>query len=439
MPTFPDCTHEPRFCAANVHPTTQTHHRRTDHPPPTRHETAEELFNTQFQLSFSENKQIVIGRSRNCNMVLDYRTVSTQHATVTFRKGGFYFRDLSSSNGSMLNLRRPLKLPYNQWVRLRYGRSIVAFKAKRSWMRRKFSSMSMTAAAASLASAAAATAGGGGGGAGAAERGSNNSGSSSGGQRMSASRQLQLELDQLPHHPRRQGGGADSASSASDGASCASNASTGGGDLAGSTLRDQLDILDSLCRIDATPRLRPTLSGGSGGLLTPGGGRFYQSIAGESMSPSAISAALFQLHLQAASSRRGLGFEGDGLQRASGAFDPVLPIPGGEGMAMGMVGIGIGGDSFADAEGGGGDAVVAALSAEAGLAAAAESATTIASGGQAQPHQPPVPQQQQQRGRTKPPQEDVVGQGLRDAFPGVRFHPPADSPVAESQASQLST
>jgi hypothetical protein len=117
-------------------------------PPPficflvvTKHDAAEELFNTQFQLSFSENKQILIGRSRNCHMVLDYRTVSTQHATVTYRKGGFYFRDLSSSNGSMLNLRRPMKLPYNQWVRIRYGRSIVAFKARRSWMRGRLSSM----------------------------------------------------------------------------------------------------------------------------------------------------------------------------------------------------------------------------------------------------------------------------------------------------------
>jgi len=72
--------------------------------------------------------------------VLDYRTVSTQHATVTFKKGNFYFRDLGSSNGSMLNIRRPLKLPYNQWVRLRFGRSIVAIKAKKSWIKRKLTS-----------------------------------------------------------------------------------------------------------------------------------------------------------------------------------------------------------------------------------------------------------------------------------------------------------
>jgi hypothetical protein len=105
----------------------------------TRHETAEDLFNTQFQISFSDQRQIVIGRSRNCDMVLDYRTVSTQHATVTYRKGAFYFRDLSSSNGSMINVRRPMKLPYGQWVRLRFGRSIVALKAKRSWIRSKLS------------------------------------------------------------------------------------------------------------------------------------------------------------------------------------------------------------------------------------------------------------------------------------------------------------
>lgn len=62
--------------------------------------------------------------------MLDYRTVSTQHASVSFKKGVFVFRDLNSSNGSMLNLRRPLKLPYNHWVRVRYGRSIVALKVR---------------------------------------------------------------------------------------------------------------------------------------------------------------------------------------------------------------------------------------------------------------------------------------------------------------------
>jgi hypothetical protein len=68
--------------------------------------------------------------------VLDYRTVSTQHATVTYRKGAFYFRDLSSSNGSMINVRRPMKLPYGQWVRLRFGRSIVALKVGPYHLRR---------------------------------------------------------------------------------------------------------------------------------------------------------------------------------------------------------------------------------------------------------------------------------------------------------------
>ncbi|GAB5030825.1 fha domain protein [Nannochloropsis oceanica] len=191
-------------------------------PPPficflvvTKHDTAEELFNTQFQLSFAENKQILIGRSRTCQMVLDYRTVSTQHATVTFRKGGFYFRDLSSSNGSMLNLRRPMKLPYNQWQEN---------------------------------GTATASEGGGRGG----ERG---------------------------------------------------NASAALSDMDPKALqRAQLQLLESLCRIDNTPRL----CGDAGNLIDSpvmggrGGGRMSLLATGE----EALGTALFQMHLQGASSRR---------------------------------------------------------------------------------------------------------------------------------------
>jgi hypothetical protein len=266
--------------------------------------------------------------------VLDYRTVSTQHATVTFRKGQFLFRDLSSSNGSMLNLRQPLRLPYNQWVRLRYGRSIVALKAKRSWVRRKLSSMTST-----LAGAAAAATGGGGqhhqqhGGGGGGGRESWGGGHA--GARMSVSQHLNIELllQQQQHQQQQQQRGSrqveDSSSSASAASSSDATGATGtGGGGTNSTasparpaavVSNELELLDALCRIDMTPRPRSGL--GASGLLTPGGGRFYQSIAGESMSPGAVSAALFQLHLQAASSRRVFDGEvgGDGGEAGGGA------------------------------------------------------------------------------------------------------------------------
>ena len=283
-------------------------------PPPficflvvTKHETAEELFNTQFQLSFAENKQILIGRSRNCHMVLDYRTVSTQHATVTFRKGGFFFRDLSSSNGSMLNLRRPMKLPYNQWVRIRYGRSIVAFKAKRSWMRRKLSTM-----AAGTAAAAAAGGGGGGGGGERGERGSSHSAA------MSVGSGEGEGVEE-----RGTGGGAGGAgekphhlpnfsSLQQENGTAVGAAGVGPAAAAAAVLlemepealqRAHRQLLESLCRIDHTPRLL----GRAGSLMVDspvvggrGGGRTSSLATGE----EALGTALFQMHLQGASNRR---------------------------------------------------------------------------------------------------------------------------------------
>ena len=65
----------------------------------TRHDTNPGLFNTKFRLNFGRNtsrdtdlsdasndpEPIVVGRSSSCNMVLDYRTVSTVHAKVFYQ------------------------------------------------------------------------------------------------------------------------------------------------------------------------------------------------------------------------------------------------------------------------------------------------------------------------------------------------------------------
>jgi pSer/pThr/pTyr-binding forkhead associated (FHA) protein len=66
----------------------------------THHDTNPGLFNTKFRLKFGRQvlpdaatnqnisdetlNTIMIGRSSSCAMVLDYRTVSTTHAKITF-------------------------------------------------------------------------------------------------------------------------------------------------------------------------------------------------------------------------------------------------------------------------------------------------------------------------------------------------------------------
>lgn len=86
----------------------------------TRHENAAQLFNTKFRLNFKSTApdpfydnemhyptEMTIGRSSACNVILDYRTVSTMHAKISYERenggsiGSFvlevYFRPLFCS------------------------------------------------------------------------------------------------------------------------------------------------------------------------------------------------------------------------------------------------------------------------------------------------------------------------------------------------------
>lgn len=111
----------------------------------TKHEMAQRLFNTRFQLSFSSilkadgknaTRPLLLGRSSGSDMVLDYRTVSARHATIKFKNGEFIFTDAQSSNGSYLYLRRPVELTANQPVQFRLGRSMISMKIVNKWNRR---------------------------------------------------------------------------------------------------------------------------------------------------------------------------------------------------------------------------------------------------------------------------------------------------------------
>lgn len=111
----------------------------------TKHEMAQRLFNTRFQLSFSSilkpdgknsTRPLLLGRSSGSDMVLDYRTVSARHATIRFKNGEFVFTDAGSSNGSYLYLRRPVELTPSQPVQFRLGRSMISMKVVNKWNRR---------------------------------------------------------------------------------------------------------------------------------------------------------------------------------------------------------------------------------------------------------------------------------------------------------------
>ena len=111
----------------------------------TKHEMAQRLFKTRFQLSFSTllkpdgrnaTRPLLLGRSSASDMVLDYRTVSARHASIRFKNGEFIFTDAGSSNGSYLYLRRPVELSPSQPVQFRLGRSMISMKVVNKWNRR---------------------------------------------------------------------------------------------------------------------------------------------------------------------------------------------------------------------------------------------------------------------------------------------------------------
>jgi len=99
----------------------------------TKHDSNPVLFNTKFQLNFGGLtddlegfvNSLVVGRSSSSDMVLDYRTVSTQHARVICQDDEFFLQDLGSSNGTMVYLKKPVAIPWGRSVRFRMGRSTI--------------------------------------------------------------------------------------------------------------------------------------------------------------------------------------------------------------------------------------------------------------------------------------------------------------------------
>src|SRR5690606_13214411 len=58
-----------------------------------------------------ERRSIVLGRSRDCDVVLADTNVSRRHAELVRHGGGFVLRDLDSTNGSLVNGRRVREAP----------------------------------------------------------------------------------------------------------------------------------------------------------------------------------------------------------------------------------------------------------------------------------------------------------------------------------------
>jgi hypothetical protein len=90
------------------------------------------LFNATYQISAHNHMinetlsdTLYLGRSTDCDVQLNYQTVSARHAAITYRQGHFFLQDLRSSNGTFIYLREPLPLSPAAPTRIRMGRKTI--------------------------------------------------------------------------------------------------------------------------------------------------------------------------------------------------------------------------------------------------------------------------------------------------------------------------
>jgi pSer/pThr/pTyr-binding forkhead associated (FHA) protein len=72
--------------------------------------------------------EVYIGRNNDCDLSLNFPTVSKKHCKVTFIGNGYLLEDLGSSNGTIVNSKQTQKVILKHGDVVRQGEVILNFR-----------------------------------------------------------------------------------------------------------------------------------------------------------------------------------------------------------------------------------------------------------------------------------------------------------------------
>jgi serine phosphatase RsbU (regulator of sigma subunit) len=80
------------------------------------------------RLPVAEDTEFYVGRAVDCGMVIDDGAASRQHASITCNDGAFIWKDLGSTNGTLLNGARMLEGKLSHGDRMQIGETVLRFE-----------------------------------------------------------------------------------------------------------------------------------------------------------------------------------------------------------------------------------------------------------------------------------------------------------------------
>lgn len=82
---------------------------------------------------FNSIGQVNIGRSNYCDIKINDICASRNHAVLKYSNGAITLKDNNSKFGSLVEIKRPLKIEKNKKLAVQTGKSMIVFNVKKPW------------------------------------------------------------------------------------------------------------------------------------------------------------------------------------------------------------------------------------------------------------------------------------------------------------------